>query len=184
MLLQAHMCLHVIMEVRGGHQSPWSYGWPWALCRWLGAVCCAMNWTQVLSKSSNVFLTAESSLQSLRCIFLFVRMCGNSNDHEDLTVFWFLRRDLGSSQVFNEAFGLSSVTLLSALNRIRCSPWEKRQPASQRLSSISHSELLGMRAQSTWASLYLKTINGWQPNWWDIQHEGGRPETSAPKSDR
>ena len=148
MLLEANTCLQMFVEARGGHQSPWrkSYGWLWALCRWLWAICYAMNWIQVLCKSSNVFLTAEPSLQSPKCIFLFGQMCGNSNDHEDLTAFWFLRRDLGSSQVFNDAFGLGYVTLLSALNPILRSPWEKRQPESQRLASISHSELLGMRA--------------------------------------
>lgn len=44
---------------------------------------------------------------------------------------------------------------------------ETHQLKSQNLQSISHSEMPGMKAWLTWASLYLKAINGWQLNSWD-----------------
>lgn len=48
-------------------------------------------------------------------------------EHGDLTAFWFLKRDLGFSQVFNEDFGLDFIMQLSALNQLLWILWENRQ---------------------------------------------------------
>lgn len=46
----------------------------------------------------------------------------------DLTAFWFLKRDLGSVQIFNEDFGPFYFTQLSLLNHVPWFLWEKCQP--------------------------------------------------------